>query len=451
MSGDGPSRFLPTAIETVKKAIAKDDEKQYEEAFNLYQAALERFVTAMKYEKNPSRKKVLAKRIDGYMKRAEQLRVYLDKVEKQEEEASAASPAAVADGGAKKDGAGKEDEYQSKLYAQLSEIVVADKPNVPWNKVAGLEAAKAALQEAVILPMRFPSLFQGNRKPWSGILLYGPPGTGKSYLAAAVATECDATFLNVASSNLVSKWQGESEKLVKTMFQMAREKGPSVIFIDEIDSLCSARGSGENESSRRIKTEFLIQMQGVGKTREGLLVLGATNVPWEIDSAMRRRFEKRIYIPLPSRYARAYMFHLNLGDTPHDLGEFTWELVDPQNPDGERRCTNQIFNELADATEGFSGSDISVVVREAMMDPVRECQRSKHFRQDQFGKWHPCLAHDEGSVAMTLLDIKGDNLAVPQVMRRHFESALTRSHTSVGVDELTKYTEWTEEFGEEGA
>lgn len=117
---------------------------------------------------------------------------------------------------------------------------------------------------------------------------------------------------------------------------MARERSPSVIFIDEIDSLCSARGSGENESSRRIKTEFLVQMQGVGKTREGLLVLGATNVPWEIDSAMRRRFEKRIYIPLPSAYARAYMFHLNLGDTVNDLGEFTWELVDPNNEDGVR-------------------------------------------------------------------------------------------------------------------
>ena len=207
------------------------------------------------------------------MKRAEQLSDYLEKKDKQEKETNSPKPVAEAGGGGKDK---EKDEEQSKLYAQLSDIVVAEKPNVPWDKVAGLEAAKSALQEAVILPIRFPSLFQGNRKPWSGILLYGPPGTGKSYLAAAVATECDATFLNVASSNLVSKWQGESEKLVKTMFKMAREKSPSVIFIDEIDSLCSARSSGENESSRRIKTEFLVQMQGVGKTREGLLVLGVS-------------------------------------------------------------------------------------------------------------------------------------------------------------------------------
>ena len=144
------------------------------------------------------------------------------------------------------------------------------------------------------------------------MLLYGPPGTGKSYLATAVATEADSTFISVTAADLVSKWQGESEKQVKAMFELARAKTPCIIFIDEIDSLCGQRGEGggSNEASNRIKTEFLVQMQGVGKTHDGLLVLGATNVPWAIDAAMRRRFEKRVYIPLPNDYARAYMFHV---------------------------------------------------------------------------------------------------------------------------------------------
>merc|ERR1719489_644288 len=200
--------------------------------------------------------------------------------------------------------------------------IVAEKPNIKWDDVAGLEGAKDALKGAVIMPIKFPHLFTGNRTAWRGILLYGPPGTGKTYLAKAVATEANnSTFFSVSSSDLVSKWLGESEKLVKNLFEMAREQKPSIIFIDEIDSLTSSRSDNESESARRIKTEFLVQMQGVGNDNDGILVLGATNIPWVLDSAIRRRFEKRIYIPLPEAHARADLFKLNLGNTPHMLTE----------------------------------------------------------------------------------------------------------------------------------
>mmetsp|Transcript_55927 Transcript_55927/g.77092 ORF Transcript_55927/g.77092 Transcript_55927/m.77092 type:complete len:259 (+) Transcript_55927:283-1059(+) len=215
----------------------------------------------------------------------------------------------------------EDDEEESKLEGALSNAIVTDKPNVAWDDVAGLEAAKESLKEAVILPVKFPQLFQGERKPWRGILLYGPPGTGKSFLAKACATECDGTFFSVSSSDLVSKWMGESEKLIKQLFKMARDKKPSIIFIDEVDSLCGSRSEGENDSSRRIKTEFLVQMQGVGNDMDGILVLGATNVPWELDNAIRRRFEKRIYISLPEANARAICFKLKTGDTPNNCSE----------------------------------------------------------------------------------------------------------------------------------
>jgi len=131
---------------------------------------------------------------------------------------------------------------------------------VRWDDVAGLVNAKKALEEAVTLPIKFPEIFQGVREPWKGILLYGPPGTGKSFLAKACATECDATFFSISSSDLISKYVGESEKLIRTLFKLAREKKPSIIFIDEVDSMCGSRSDGETESSRRVKTEFLVQM-----------------------------------------------------------------------------------------------------------------------------------------------------------------------------------------------
>lgn len=141
-------------------------------------------------------------------------------------------------------------------------------------------------------------------------------------MAKAVATEANnSTFFSVSSSDLVSKWLGESEKLVKNLFELARTHKPSIIFIDEIDSLCSSRSDNESESARRIKTEFLVQMQGVGNDTEGILVLGATNIPWVLDAAIRRRFEKRIYIPLPEEPARLTMFKLHLGNTPTQLTE----------------------------------------------------------------------------------------------------------------------------------
>ncbi|KAE9445568.1 hypothetical protein C3L33_22535, partial [Rhododendron williamsianum] len=248
------------------------------------------------------------------------------------------------------------DPDQAKLIAGLNSAIITEKPNVKWNDVAGLESAKQALQEAVMLPVKFPQFFVGKRRPWRAFLLYGPPGTGKSYLAKAIAPEADSTFFSISSSDLLSKWHGESEKLVSNLFQMARDRAPSVIFIDEIDSLGGQRGEGnESETSRRIKTEILVQMQGVGHNDDKVLALAATNTPYALDQAIRRRFDRRIYIPPPDLKARQHMLKVHLGDTPHNL-------------------TESDFESLAPKTEKFSGSDIAVCVKDVLFEPVRKTQ-----------------------------------------------------------------------------
>ena len=315
--------------------------------------------------------------------------------------------------------------------------ILKEKPNVKWDDVAGLAQAKASLQETVILPVKFPQLFTGKRKPWRGILLYGPPGTGKSFLAKACATEAAATFFAISSSSLVSKWLGESEKLVKALFEMARAEKNAIIFIDEIDSLCTSRdGGGESEASRRIKTEFLVQMQGIGKDDGNVLVLGATNCPWDLDPAIRRRFERRIYIPLPEVDARARMFELNIGDTPHSL-------------------TRKDIRFLAERTPGYSGADISVLVRDALLQPIRRCSTATHFKRVPGVSevlWTPCSPGDKDPTKKecSLMDITPHELAPPVITMPDFEASLGTMRPSVGPDDLKKQEEFTTMFGMEG-
>jgi len=268
--------------------------------------------------------------------------------------------------------------------------------------------------------------------------MYGPPGTGKSYLAKACATEAAGTFFSITASDLMSKWQGESEKTVRALFEMARAKAPSIIFLDEVDSLCGSRGeSGESDSARRIKTEFLTQMDGVGKNKDNLLVLGATNTPWDLDSAIRRRFEKRIYIPLPDADGRLHMLKIHLGDTPHALSHADLAAI-------------------AEKAENFSGADMQILCREALYGPVRRCTRAKFFKRvAKVGKdgvsreyWTPCSPGAAGGVEMAMMSIvDGKELLPPEVSLDDFENAMEQVRPSVCLDDLVEHEKFTREFG----
>jgi vacuolar protein-sorting-associated protein 4 len=431
----GAADFLSKGIELVQKAIDADTATRYEEAYKLYYNGLDYLMLAIKYEKNLKSKELIKSKFTEYLTRAEQLKEHLEK--QSSKGGSAQNSASNGATKAKKDGdAGDEDDADTKkLRGALAGAILSEKPNVSWEDIAGLEGAKEALKEAVILPVKFPQLFVGNRKPTSGILLYGPPGTGKSYLAKAVATEANSTFFSVSSSDLVSKWMGESERLVKQLFTMARENKPAIIFIDEVDALCGPRGEGESEALRRIKTELLVQMNGVGNDSTGVLVLGATNIPWQLDAAIRRRFERRIYISLPEVEARTRMFEINIGDVPCE-------------------CTSQDYRLLAEMTDGYSGHDVAVVVRDALMQPIRKIQQATHFKpvMSDEGKelLTPCSPGDAGAQEMNWMEIETDQLREPELTIKDFIKSIKSNRPTVNAADIENHIKFTDDFGQEG-
>ncbi|KAM4057997.1 ATPase family associated with various cellular activities (AAA) domain-containing protein [Hirsutella rhossiliensis] len=303
---------------------------------------------------------------------------------------------------------------------QILNDIVVQGDEVHWGDVAGLEIAKNALREAVVYPFLRPDLFMGLREPARGMLLFGPPGTGKTMLARAVATESKSTFFSISASSLTSKYLGESEKLVKALFGLARALAPSIIFVDEIDSLLSQRsGSGEHEATRRIKTEFLIQWSDLQRAAAGrditerdkergdanrVLVLAATNLPWAIDEAARRRFVRRQYIPLPEPRTRETQLRTLLGQQKHSL------------------ASNDI-QKLVNLTEGFSGSDITALAKDAAMGPLRSL--------------------GEALLHMTMDEIR-------PIMLQDFEASLGTIRPSVSKAGLKEYEDWAKEFGERG-
>ncbi|KAI9708459.1 MAG: hypothetical protein M1820_003920 [Bogoriella megaspora] len=306
----------------------------------------------------------------------------------------------------------------SSAAKQIVNEIVVQGDEVHWSDIAGLDIAKDALKETVVYPFLRPDLFSGLREPARGMLLFGPPGTGKTMLARAVATESRSTFFAISASSLTSKFLGESEKLVRALFAMARALAPSIIFVDEIDSLLSVRSSsGEHEATRRIKTEFLIQWSDLAKAAAGresldkdkgdasrVLVLAATNMPWAIDEAARRRFVRRQYIPLPENHVRKTQLGTLLSHQKHDLTDDDLEV-------------------LVQLTDGFSGSDITALAKDAAMGPLR-------------------------SLGEKLLHMSPEDIR--PICFDDFEASLVNIRPSVSRQGLKEYEQWAKDYGERG-
>ncbi|XP_029812135.1 fidgetin-like protein 1 [Suricata suricatta] len=299
------------------------------------------------------------------------------------------------------------DERLKNLEPKMIELIMNEVmdhgPPVNWDDIAGIEFAKATIKEIVVWPMVRPDIFTGLRGPPKGILLFGPPGTGKTLIGKCIASQSGATFFSISASSLTSKWVGEGEKMVRALFAVARCQQPAVIFIDEIDSLLSQRGDGEHESSRRIKTEFLVQLDGATTSSEDrILVVGATNRPQEIDEAARRRLVKRLYIPLPEASARRQIVTNLMSKEQCCLSEEEVGLV-------------------VQRSDGFSGADMTQLCREASLGPIRSLQTA--------------------DIATVTPD------QVRPIAYVDFENAFRTVRPSVSPKDLELYENWNRTFG----
>ena len=391
-----PQELETNASKYASDAIRFDSQGARGMAITNYQKAIDAMMKLLKLYPSSSLNTIYQQRCESYRVRIEQL-----------QDAKRLEPAV--------DPGASEEDQKASIRRQEDEnsfedLVMREKPNISWTEVIGLDDAKSALRESIIYPTKRPDLFPLG---WpKGMLLYGPPGTGKTMLAAATASEMDGYFINVDASSMMSKWLGEAEKNVSKIFRIARtyaeREGKSVIlFVDEVDSLLGSRNS-EVGGEVRTRNQFLTEMDGVTSKGKNLMlyVVGATNKPWSLDWPFLRRFQKRIYVTLPTQEARKALFHQYIADLHTD------KTVKPLD--------------LARHFDGYSASDIRDVCQAAQLKTVHELFDSPNYKDP----------------------VEGEDLQKPRDLTMNdFREIAARRKPSVSNDMIKMYHKWSDEFG----
>ena len=391
-------------IEYVKDAVKYYKFEEYEKAMELYLKASKGLFSLSNKEEN-----VYSKRI--YIEKAKE---YCSRVRKIREDAL----------------------EEMRLQKELNDFIVKKKQRVKWDDIVGLEEAKEILKEATIYPKKFPQLFKGKRKPWKTILLYGPPHTGKSHLVKAVVTETKYYFISISFSKIINEMKEEPNIFIKDVFFLARKNEPSIIFFDEVDRICSSET--DIDYIKRIEIEFRIQIENTFKSDENILIIGATNNPWELNPIFRKIFQKKIYISLPRINERKDLFDKYLKDIPNTL-------------------TEEQKEDIVKRTDWFSAHDIITLIKDANLEQTKKYKDAEYFKKipginENTWNYVPCQKNEEDAIKMIFSEIPDPkDLLPPKAIYEDFIVLLKKMNGNcINQNDYDKYEEFTIEFGQEG-
>eukprot|EP00039_Didymoeca_costata_P009282 m.122653 g.122653 ORF g.122653 m.122653 type:complete len:635 (-) comp14427_c0_seq11:3753-5657(-) len=385
-------KILIEAVRTLNHAVACDNEQQYADALEWYLIGTQYLMTGWKYTTDNGYKVKLREKLMECMDRANIIRTFLEDLES----------------------SAKSQELRSAMEA----LKVVEKPNVEWSSIVGLEEAKEALQ----------GIHKSKKGP-SSVMLYGPAGSGKQLLAKAVGSEVNAAaFISVsAAATLAAEGDWEPSVIVKELFAFARELRPCVVYIKDIESMCSA--SDKREEAKHMKSvemEFLHQLEESATDNTGIMVIGSTRKPWDVDKDMLQRFEKVVYVPPPDASALKAMYTRSLGELRHNI-------------------TDEHIHELADHFAGrMSGRDVNKLMQDVVYQPIRKLQAASHFKPIPGDKeiWTPCDPDDLDAKAASWQDFDGSVLMEPSIGVDDIKAQAKDFETEIDKQELERIMHW---------